>query len=75
MIKTDKLKHLNLQKPTKELIFSALMLLIGRHKGHLVICMGRDADLHTAQLIHCHSLSLAFVNPAEFQLYGSGSHG
>jgi len=43
--------------------FSALMLLVGRHKGHpackktewwgagVVIYLQRDADLHTAQLM------------------------
>ena len=27
----------------------------------MVICLERGADLHMAQLIHCHSLSLASV--------------
>ena len=27
----------------------------------MVICLERGADLHTAQLCHCHSLSLASV--------------
>ena len=27
----------------------------------MVICLERGADLHTAQLIHCHSLSVASV--------------
>jgi len=43
--------------------FSALMLLVGQHEGHLackkterrgagmVICLDRDADLHMAQLM------------------------
>ena len=41
--------------------FSALMLLVGRQEGHpackklsgagVVICLDRDADLHTAQLM------------------------
>jgi len=53
--------------------FSALTLLVGRQEGHLackkiewwgagvVICLERGADLHMAQLMHCHSLSLAAV--------------
>jgi len=43
--------------------FSALMLLVGRQEGHpackktewwgagMVLCLGRDADLHMAQLV------------------------
>ena len=35
--------------------FSALTLLVGRQEGHVgagvVVCLERDADLHTAQLI------------------------
>ena len=48
--------------------FSSLMLLVGWQEGYLpwwgtgmVICLERGADLHTAQLMHCHSLSLASV--------------
>jgi len=45
-------------------VFSALMLLFGRQDGHpackktewwgagMVICLERDADLRTAQLMH-----------------------
>jgi len=36
----------------------------------MVICLGRGADLHMAQLMHCHSLSLAPVNPDWFNLPG-----
>jgi len=44
-------------------VFSALMLLVGQQEGHpackktewwdagMVICLGRDADLHVAQLM------------------------
>jgi len=38
-----------------------------------VICLGRGADLHMAQLTHCHSLSLDPVNPDWFYLSGTGS--
>jgi len=50
-----------------------LALLVGRQEGHpackkteqwgagMVICLERGADLHMAQLMHCHSLSLASV--------------
>ena len=55
--------------------FSALMLLVGWQEGHpaykkqseewlgtgVVICLERGADLHMAQLMPCHSLSLAPV--------------
>jgi len=41
----------------------------------MVTCLGRGADLHVAQLMplpftHCHSLSLAPVNPDRFYLPG-----
>jgi len=38
----------------------------------VVICLGRGADLHVD---HCHSLSLARVNPDWFYLSGTGSPG
>ena len=52
--------------------FSALTLLVGRQEGHpvckkewwgtgVVICLERGADLHMAQLMPLHSLSLASV--------------
>jgi len=54
--------------------FSALTLLVGRQEGHpackklsggcwlsVVICLERGADLHTAQLMPLHSLSLISV--------------
>ena len=66
--------------------FSALMLLVGRQEGHpafkklsdawgagVVICLERDADLHTAQLmplpltVSCFSkiqIGFAFLAPA-----------
>jgi len=49
--------------PTSFVTFSALMLLVGRQEGHLackktewldsgmVICLGRGANLHMAQLM------------------------
>jgi len=55
--------------------FSALTLLVGRQEGHpackktewwgagMVVCLERGADLYMAQLMHCHSLSLAPVKP------------
>ena len=55
------------------IVFSALTLLVGQQEGHpackntewwgagMVICLGRGADLHMAQLMQCHSLSLAPV--------------
>jgi len=42
-------------------IFSALMLLVGRQEwldAGVVMCLGQDADLHMAQMMHCHSMSL-----------------
>ena len=36
----------------------------------VVICLGRDADLHTSSWCHCHSLSLAPVNPDWFYFPG-----
>jgi len=55
------------------------MLSVGRQEGHpacnelewwdagLVMCLDQGADLHIAQLMcHCHSLSLAPVNPDWF---------
>jgi len=59
-----------------------LKLLAGRQEGHpackkierwdvdVVMCLGQGADLHMAQLMHCHSLSLAPVNPDWFYLPG-----
>jgi len=43
----------------------------------MVICLERGTELHTAQLMpcHCHSLSLASVNPDWFYLSGTGSPG
>jgi len=50
-----------------------LTLLVGRQEEHptckkldwwgagVVICLEQGADLHMAQLMHCHSLSLASV--------------
>ena len=55
------------------------MLLVGQQEGHpdckktewwdtgVVTCLERGADLHMA---HCHSLSLAQVNPDWFYLPG-----
>jgi len=34
------------------------------------LCLGQGAGLHMAQLMHCHSLSLAQVNPDWFYLPG-----
>jgi len=39
----------------------------------MVICLERGADLHIAQLMHCHSLSLAPVNPDWFYQNGFAS--
>jgi len=46
----------------------AMTLLVGRHEGHPAckklsggVLAWSGADLHMAQLIHCHSLSLASV--------------
>ena len=36
----------------------------------MVICLGWDADLHMPSWCHCHSLSLAPVNPDSFYLPG-----
>jgi len=36
----------------------------------VVMCLGQGADLHMAQLSHCHSLSLAPVNPDWLYLPG-----
>jgi len=36
----------------------------------MVICLGRDADLHMPSSCHCHSLSLAPVNADWFYLPG-----
>ena len=59
--------------PSVLFAFSALTLLVGRQEGHpackkterwgvgVVICLERGADLHMAQLMNCHSLSLASV--------------
>jgi len=56
-----------------------LTLLVGQQEGQpackktqwwdagVVICLGRGADFHMAQLCHCHSLSLAPVNPYQNQ--------
>jgi len=49
----------------------------------VVMCLGQGADLHTVQLMRCHSLSLAPVNPDWFYPPGDtflvpahpGSHG
>jgi len=41
----------------------------------MVICLGRDADLHMPSWCHCHSLSLAPVNPDWFYLSGTSSPG
>ena len=52
--------------------FSALTLLVGRQEGHPAcknwvvgcwhgVCLEQGADLHMAQLMPCHSLSLASV--------------
>jgi len=48
--------------------FSALTLLVGRQEGHpewrgagVVVCLERGADLHMAQLMPRHLLSLASV--------------
>jgi len=72
--------------------FSALTLLVGHQEGHptckkldwwvsgVVICLGRGADLHMAQLmplpltISCSSKS-RLVLPSRFYLSGSGSPG
>jgi len=60
--------------------------LVGWQEGHLackkiewwgtgmVICLERDADLHTAQLMPL-PLSLASENPDWFYLSGTGSPG
>ena len=40
-----------------------------------LFCLGWGADLHMAQLMHCHSLSLAPVNPDWFYLRGTSSPG
>jgi len=62
------------------------MLLVGWQEGHpackkiewwgtgMVICLERDADLHTAQLMPL-PLSLASENPDWFYLSGTGSPG
>ena len=59
--------------------FSALTLLVGRQEGHpackklsggMLACLGRDADLHMPSWCHCHSLSLAPINPDWFYLSG-----
>jgi len=71
--------------------FSALMLFIWRQEKHLackktewwdvgmVICLRWDADLHMPSWCHCHSLSLAPVNPdwftSWFYLSGTGLPG
>jgi len=60
--------------------------LVGRQEGHPAckklsggmlewLCLGQGEDLHMAQLMHCHSLSLAPVNPDWFYLSGAGSPG
>ena len=61
---------------------SALTLLVGWQEGHsackktqwwdagMVICLGRDADLHMPSWCHCHSLSLAPVNTDWFYIPG-----
>ena len=58
------------------------MLLVGWQEGHpackktewwdagMVICLGQGADLHMAQLMPLHWLSLAPVNPDRFYLPG-----
>jgi len=74
------------------LAFSALTLLVGRQERYLackktewwdagmVICLGRGADLHMAQLIplpltvSCSSKS-RLVLPSWFYLFGTGSPG
>jgi len=59
------------------------MLFVGRQEGYLAcknvewwgagsVCLGRDADLHVAQLM---PLSLAPVNPDWFYLSSTGSPG
>ena len=53
--------------------FSALTLLVGWQEGHPAckkLSGGMLADLHMAQLLHYHSLSLAPVNPDWFYLVG-----
>ena len=39
----------------------------------VAICLGRDADLHVLSWCHCHSLSLASVNPDWFYLSSTSS--
>jgi len=57
--------------------FSASTLLVGRQEGHLackktewwdvgVVVWDGGGDLHIASICHCHSLSLAPVNPDWF---------
>jgi len=41
----------------------------------MVICLRQGADLHTAQLMPCHSLSLVPENPDWLFLSGTGSPG
>jgi len=66
--------------------FSAMMLLVGWQKGiwsektewwnaGMVIWLGRGADLHMAQLCHCHSCCSKFrlVLTSWFYLFGTGS--
>jgi len=40
----------------------------------MAICLGHDADVNMLSLCHCHSLSLASVNPDWFYLTGTSSH-
>ena len=66
--------------------FSALTLLVGWREGHpackilewwdagVVVCLGRGADLHMAQLMPL-ALSPAPVNPDWSYLSGAGSPG
>jgi len=67
--------------------FSALTLLAGWQEGlpacktlewwgaGMDMCLGQSSDLHMASCCHCHSLSLAPVNPDWFYLSGTGSPG
>jgi len=62
-----------------------LTLLVGRQEGHpvckktewwgagMVMCLGRGADLHMAQLMPLPLLSLAPVNPDWFYLSVTGA--
>jgi len=66
--------------------FNALMLLVGWQEGHLAckklsggmlvwLCLGRGADLHTAQMMPLPLLSLDPVNPDWFYLSDASSPG